>query len=421
MLRALDLAEAIEARDLTPRNLAQLTLEAITEREGDIHAFAHFEPNRFVLEAARHAGQGALFGLPVGVKDIIDTAAFPTEYGFAGFVGHRPMLDAAIVARLADCGGIVQGKTSTTPFAFLDPSFTRNPHDLACTPGGSSAGSAAGVAAGFFPLAIGTQTGGSTIRPASYCGVAAIKPSFRLLPLTGVKQTSWSLDTMGLFAARAADLAFFLEALCGRPMLDRLGAFDAPRIGVFRQAYAGAPDDEAEAALQRAIRSLESGGARLIDKPEIPAITRAAQEAFALIYDHEMAVCLRPDEQRFGATMPPALQALFARDRTRPIEAYDDARRLARAARLAAKELFEGVDAILTFSAGSAAPRDLSTTGDGGFNRMMTLIGAPAVNVPGLVNDQGLPIGVQIVAPFGKDAEALAIADFAERAIKRRA
>jgi Asp-tRNA(Asn)/Glu-tRNA(Gln) amidotransferase A subunit family amidase len=419
MLRALDLAEAIENGDMTPRTLAHLCLEQIEAHEDDIHAFAHFDADRYVIEAQQQSQRrDGLYGLPVGLKDIIDTADRPTEYGFSGFKGHQPRLDAAIVATLRERGGVVGGKTVTTPFAFLDPPVTRNPHDLDHTPGGSSSGSAAAVAAGFLPLALGSQTGGSVIRPASYCGVAAIKPSFRLLPLTGVKQTSWSLDTLGLFGARARDLAFALEAFCGRPMLDAIGSVDSPRIGLFRQNYAGTPDKDAEAAIKQARIAFEQAGARVIDRPEIEALTAAA-EVFSIIYEHELSICLKPDAQAFGSSLPSILRETLDRGSSQPIEDYDRARKLARAGRMAAKSLFADVDAVLTFSAGSAAPRDLSTTGNGAFNRMITLIGCPAVNVPAFVNADGMPVGVQILAPFGQDANALAIADFLEQALAR--
>ncbi len=420
MLRALDLAEAIEAGDLSPSTVAAMAIEAMEAREKEIGAFAHFDPERFEIDAARAGVGSGLYGLPIGLKDIIDTADMPTAYGFAGFKGHQPRLDAAIVARIRELGGVIQGKTVTTPFAFLDPSATRNPHGADHTPGGSSSGSAAAVAAGFTPVALGSQTGGSIIRPASYCGVAAIKPSFRLLPLTGVKQTSWSLDTLGLFAGRALDCAFVLEALSGRPMLDAIRDDVSPRIGVFRQTYAGAPDADAEAALDAARKALERGGARLIDLPEHPHLSEAAR-IFSVIYGHELSVCLKPDAQAFGKTLPPQLQDAMGRARDLSIADYDAARRIARRCRLAAKELFDGLDAIITFSAGSAAPKDLATTGDGRYNRMFTLIGCPAVNVPALRNADGMPLGVQVLAPFGRDAEALAVAVMLEKILERNA
>ncbi len=258
MLKALDLAEAVEAGDLTPTTIAAMANEAIATREAEVRAFTHFDRTAFEISASRVNADAGLYGLPIAVKDIIDTRGMPTEYGFFGLRRHTPTLDAAIVARIRELGGVVQGKTVTTPFAYLDPSPTANPHSPLHTPGGSSSGSAAAVAAGMTPIALGSQTGGSIIRPASYCGVAAIKPSFRLLPLTGVKQTSWTLDTLGPFCRAVVDCAFALEALSGRPMLERIGDGRGARIGVFRQAYAGTPDADAEAALIHAIRHLNA-------------------------------------------------------------------------------------------------------------------------------------------------------------------
>ncbi len=268
----------------------------------------------------------------------------PTGYGFAGFGRRKPFLDAAIVTRLKAIGGVIAGKTVTTPFAFLDPPPTAHPLSAAHTPGGSSSGSAAAVAAGMLPIALGSQTGGSIIRPASYCGVAAIKPSFRLLPLTGVKQTSWSLDTLGLFAARVVDCAFALEAISGRPMLETIGTLDVPRFGLLRQSWAGTPAPEAEAAIDRARRALEAAGAKVAEATEPEAIILGAA-AGSQIYDYELAVCLAPDRQRFGARLPPKLAAALARGAGIEPAAYDSARRIARRARLAAKELFDGFDA----------------------------------------------------------------------------
>ncbi len=219
MLSALGLARAIEAGELTPAQAVDLCADAIAKREGEVGAFVTLD-----LEAARKAAQTPglkdkpLRGLPVALKDIFDTADMPTEYGSPIYAGHRPKADASLVALIRRAGGTLIGKTVTTEFAHLDPGKTRNPRNLAHTPGGSSSGSAAGVAAGFFPIATGTQTGGSVIRPASFCGVTGFKPSYRLLPTVGMKCVSWHLDTAGLFAASVADVAFAAAAISDRDL-----------------------------------------------------------------------------------------------------------------------------------------------------------------------------------------------------------
>src|SRR5277367_5343240 len=209
MLSALDLARRIEAGELAPRAAVELCAEAIAVRENDIGAFVALD-----LDAARRAAAAPglaslpLRGLPVAFKDIFDTADLPTQYGSPIYAGYRPRADATAVVMAREAGGVVIGKTVTTEFASLVPSVARNPHHPAHTPGGSSAGSAAAVAAGMVPIAFGTQTAGSVIRPAAFCGVAGFKPSYRLIPTVGMKCLAWHLDTVGLYAAGVADVAF---------------------------------------------------------------------------------------------------------------------------------------------------------------------------------------------------------------------
>jgi Asp-tRNA(Asn)/Glu-tRNA(Gln) amidotransferase A subunit family amidase len=218
MLSALDLAHQIETGELSPAAVLERCAEAISAREAEIGAFAALDLERArQLAEARGTELSAqpLRGLAVGVKDIFDTAELPTSYGSAIYAGHRPKADAAVVSMVRRAGGIVLGKTVTAEFAHLDPGKTRNPRKPAHTPGGSSSGSAAAVAAGMLPIAIGTQTGGSVIRPASFCGVTGFKPSFATIPTVGAKTFAWHLDTVGLFAAGVADVAFSAEAITG--------------------------------------------------------------------------------------------------------------------------------------------------------------------------------------------------------------
>ena len=208
MLSALDLARRIAAGELTPARVLDLCAQAIAAREPEIGAFATLDLPRAQQQAETPGlAQRPLAGLPVGIKDIYDTADMPTAYGTPIYAGHRPASDAAMVMLVRRAGGVIAGKTVTAAFASREDAPTRNPRDLARTPGGSSSGSAAAVAAGMLPLALGTQTGGSTIRPAAYCGIAGYKPSFKLFPTVGMKCFSWSLDTVGLFAAGVADVA----------------------------------------------------------------------------------------------------------------------------------------------------------------------------------------------------------------------
>ncbi|MDE2065405.1 MAG: amidase, partial [Bradyrhizobium sp.] len=235
MISLADQKRRIEQGALTPEAALAESLAAIDKHEADIKAFVCRSNN------PKAQAQGPLAGIAVGIKDIIDTADLPTEMGAAIYKGHQPRADAPIVMLLKQAGATVVGKTTTTAFAANDPTPTLNPRNPGHTPGGSSSGSAAAVGAGMLPLAVGTQTGGSVIRPASFCGVAAIKPSYRLLPPVGVKCFSWTLDTVGLFAAGVEDVAIALSAITGRGELNA-GEMTSPRIGVVTQDFAGAPE-----------------------------------------------------------------------------------------------------------------------------------------------------------------------------------
>ncbi|MCC8943326.1 amidase, partial [Bradyrhizobium sp. Arg68] len=236
MISLTDLRERIEQGAVSPDAAIAQSLAAIRAQDKAIGAFVHYD------EGARAQTAGSLRGIAVGIKDNIDTADFPTEMGSQIYRGHRPRGDAPVVMALKRAGATIVGKTTTTAFAANDPTATLNPHNQGHTPGGSSSGSAAAVGGGMIPLALGTQTGGSVIRPASFCGTAAIKPSYRLLPTIGVKCFSWSLDTVGLFAASVRDVAAGLAAMTNRPELLLPASVVAPRIGVVTQAFAGAPE-----------------------------------------------------------------------------------------------------------------------------------------------------------------------------------
>lgn len=415
MLSALDLAARIDAGSLTPRGAVSLCSAAITARDSTVKAFVQLD-----LEGAHHhaaTATGALRGVPVGVKDIIDTSDMPTEMGSPIYAGWRPKADAPVVSMLKEAGAPVLGKTATTAFAFLDPPATRNPHDPAHSPGGSSSGSAACVAAGMAPLAIGTQTGGSVIRPASYCGVAAIKPSFRLLPTVGVKCFSWALDTVGLFGASVADVAFGLAGLTGRKGLRVDGrAPAAPRIGVVRQPFAGTPATDCEAALVSAARAAEQAGAQ-VREIVLPEAFAKAYDAHGVIQEFEVRHALAWEWTHHRDALGPHLRKLLEGAQAITPEAYDEARRMAKRGRLAAKAIFADIDVLLAVSAPGIAPLFEEGTGVSNYNRLWTLLGVPCVNVPGLTGSKGLPVGVQVIGPFGQDGTVLEAAAFVERAI----
>ena len=416
MLSALDLARRIESGDLAPADAVDLCAQAIERREGEIQAFAALDVAgaRQQAEAAGLANR-PLRGLPVGVKDIFDTVDFPTEFGTPIYAGNRPRADAALVALIRRAGGIVLGKTVTTELAFLNPSKTHNPHDPSRSPGGSSSGSAAGVAAGMLPIAVGSQTGGSVIRPAAYCGVTGFKPSYRLLPTPGLKHFAVYLDTAGLFAAGVADVAFAAAAITGRDLRVDRAASEAPRIAIARTNVWDQASADMQSALDAAAKAAEKAGARIIE-PAWPAFLTDAFHAHAVIQDYEAFRTLAFEYDRHRDRLSPVLRDMLDKAAAVTADDYDAARRTTKRARQALADHMGDIDALLTPSAPSAAPPP-DTTGPAIFNRVWTLMGTPCVNVTGLKDARGLPLGVQIVGRFGRDREALLTAQFLEKAI----
>jgi Asp-tRNA(Asn)/Glu-tRNA(Gln) amidotransferase A subunit family amidase len=421
MLSALDLARRIEAGELSPAQLIEQCAEAIMGREAEIGAFVTLDP-----DGARKAEREApakdkpLRGLPVALKDIFDTADMPTEFGSPVYAGHRPKADAALVAMIKRAGGLLLGKTVTTEFAHQDPGKTRNPRNPDHTPGGSSSGSAAAVAAGFVPVATGSQTGGSVIRPASYCGVAGFKPSFRLLPTVGMKCVSWHLDTAGLFAAGVSDVAFAAAAISGRDLrVDGRGPA-TPRIAVLRAHPWPAPSAEMAAALDISARAAAAALGRVKDV-HLPPVVAAAFRAHGIIHGYEAARALASEYDRHRDRIGNGVRELIERGGEITADAYDDARRTASHARRALADLMSDFDVILSPSAPGAAPLGLKSTGSSTFNRLWTLLGVPCVNVPGLADPSGLPLGMQVIGRFGADRQALEAALFVETALARRA
>ncbi len=413
MISLAKLQRRISSGELSPDAVLAQSLDVIEAQEKTIGAFACRAEN------PRAQDQGPLRGIAVGIKDIIDTCDLPTEMGSVIYRGWRPRADAPVVMMLKQAGATIVGKTTTTAFAANDPTATLNPRNHGHTPGGSSSGSAAAVAAGMIPLALGTQTGGSVIRPASFCGVAAIKPSYRLLPTVGVKCFSWTLDTVGLYAAGVEDLALALSAMTERPELALDAAVRAPRIGVVTQDFAGAAENESAEALRIAAQAAERAGA-LVRTLALPDIAGEAWRIQTTIQHFEAHRSFAWEYRENTDAMPKLLRARL--DQTKDITpaAYDEACAIALRARAALAETFEQVDVLLTFSAPGAAPKGLASTGDARFNRLWTLMGVPCVNVPAHVADGGLPVGVQVIAPFGADAHALAAARFVEAALTRR-
>lgn len=416
LLTAAEASRRIARGTLTAEKLVEDCLARIRGREGTIHAWAHIDPAAAIAaarEADRSPRLSALHGLPVGVKDICDTADMPTTYGSAIFTGHRPKQDAACVKRLRDLGAIVLGKTVTTEFAYFTPGPTANPHDPTRTPGGSSSGSAAAVADFMVPLAYGSQTAGSVIRPAAYCGVVGFKGTHGWFPLDGVVPLAPELDTLGFFARKAEDAVLFRAALMGET--DVAVAPAAPRIAVIRTQLWDQAEKPAQDALERAAATLAAKGARLRD--------------VALPFD---AVAFNADQITvMAAAAAEALAAIYARDKDRMKrirELIEQGQKIAPAVREAARAraataraqiaaLFADFDAILTPAAPGEAPAGLERTGDPVFNRTWTWLGTPCVSLPFGSGPHGMPLAIQFVGPHRSGAVLLALARWAEGAL----
>ena len=400
----MSLRALVAARDsgkATPELMVALCRDAIAAREAEIGAFSALAENPVV------ATHGPLAGIAIGVKDIFDTFDLPTAYGSRAYQGHQPLTDAALVALARRRGATIIGKTETTEFAFFEPCRTVNPHNHAHTPGGSSSGSAAAIAAGMLAAAFGTQTGGSVIRPASFCGIAGYKPGYRLLPTTGMKHFSPLLDTSGLFAAGVGDVALFAELLTGRPLAGPASEAEDLPIGLYRCDQWESADTEMRAAVERMADLAANAGHPVVEVHE-PEELALARKAHATIQDYEAGLSVGPDLERFRPLLSARLIETVERGLSIAPETYDEARRTAKRARLASRAVFDAAPILLTPSAPGPAPEGLASTGDPRFNKLWTLLGVPALSIPGLRAQNGLPLGVQIVTRFGADRLLLA-------------
>ena len=413
MLSARAIAAEIADGRLKAREAVQWGEQATDQHDDVLRVYAH-RPDKLVL------GKGPLSGIAVGVKDVFDTHDMPTGYGSRIYPEHQPAADAALVNMLKRSGASIAGKTVTTEFAWFTPGATRNPHNPAFTPGGSSSGSAAGVAAGFFPAAIGTQTGGSIIRPAAFCGVSGYKPSYRLFPTVGLKQFSWLLDTVGFFAASAADTAF-VAAACSRRDLKVNETDDTPpRFGNYKSTVDHLLSDDMIAALKRVSKQARANGASVMPIRG-PKSIEAARAAHAPIQGYEARLALGDELSRHSGKLSKKLREYLRDCDAITVESYDDARRTANRARKASRGLFDKCDVLLLPSAPGTAPRTLKSTGNSIFNQLWTLMGLPCVNVNVGRDANNLPIGLQVIAPFGEDQRALQAAHWLEQMIIRQA
>ena len=425
-LTATEAAAKIADSTVSSEEVTSACLDRIAATEDAVGAFVHLD-SEYALAQARECDEwrrsgrpiGPLHGVPVGIKDIIDTADYPTECGSAVLSGRRPRTDATVVSRLRAAGAVIIGKTVTTEFAYFHPGKTRNPRDLARTPGGSSSGSAAAVAAGMVPLAIGSQTNGSIIRPASFCGVFGMKASHGLVSRAGVLPLSRSLDHVGPFARSIDDIALALDVIAGydaedpdtRPMAARnFRQIAAEDFGLPpRLAFVKTPVwDKADADTRDAFEELAQEFGETCFTYDLPDRFASAWDAQRTIMAVEMAHNLGSVADRGGDKISDKFRALMAEGRQYSATQYLAAVAEARTLRASLEELFQQeCVAIITPSARGAAPKDLSVTGDPAFCSLWSLTGLPSLNLPLLTGEDDMPVGVQLVGPAGDDARLL--------------
>jgi len=413
---AATLAEQMRRGERSCRALVERCLERIAEREPAVGAWAWIDAQgarataRARDDTPCEQRTGVLYGVPIGIKDVLDTAEMPTEYGTPIYAGHRPAWDAACVAALKSAGAIILGKTVTTELAALHPARTANPLRTGYSPGGSSAGSAAAVAEGMVPIALGTQTAGSVLRPASYCGVVGYKPTFGTINRAGLKPFSEFTDTIGVLARTVDDAALSVAGMTGRSALQAIGPAPArPRLALCRTPEHAHATADAERALDEAARRLAEAGAE-VEACELPPSCHALSTA-------ALTVMRAEGRAAFAHELRVAPEQLSATLRERVLggppvdwDAYDAACNTALQARLELQQtLFERYDAVLTFSAPGEAPAELTTTGNPVFNHLWTFLH--------LLGGAGMPVGVQLVGAHRRDAGLLAIADWAQRVL----
>lgn len=418
-LTALEIVAAVSSGATTCEAVARACLERIAARESEVGAWQFLKPAGVIEEARavdRTGRRGVLRGVPFGVKDIIDSYDMPSEYGSVIYAGHQPKADASCVALGRKAGGILMGKTVTTEFANRHPGKTRNPINLACTPGGSSSGSAAAVADRMVPVAIGTQTTGSVIKPASFCGVYALKPTYGELSCAGVKQSAGSLDTLGLFARSIEDIALFRDALLGielRPLIPHDGS--ALRIGFCRTPYWNDVDRPTQKMLEDAAGHLSRGGAHVRDlvlPDEFDQVREIQKIISAFEFSQNYTWEIEHHWENISSTLRNGRLKI---GRSCDFEQYRDARRSAERCRRLLEEIFVDFDFLLTPSVSGEAPRGLEETGNSALCAIWTTMHVPAVTIPAFTGPSGLPVGAQLIGARENDRSLLAFAMWAYR------
>ncbi len=414
-----ELARALASGGTTVESIAVAHLDRIEAAEPTVRAWAHLDPAQVrararELDEVPPAARGELHGIPLGVKDIFDTHDMPTRHGSPIYRDHRPPTDAASVAIARRHGALVFGKLVTTEFAAWPPGPTTNPHDVTRTPGGSSSGPAAAVAAGMVPVAFATQTTGSIVRPAAFCGVVGYKPTHGMLPCVGVKAISESFDTIGVMAGTVEDAAFVTGALAGRGLALR-PPLTPPRLAICLTHEWAAAAAETVALFEVLPERLASAGSRPV-AVTLPSSFAGLVDAQNRVWTFEIARCLADEHRRFREMIREPLRGMLDEGAAMSLQVVEESRDLVRACQAELGDVFGDIDVLIAPSAPGEAP-ELATTGDPIFNRGWSALGTPVVNVPAGTGPLGLPLGVQIVGMPGHDARTLACAAWVEAAL----
>ncbi len=415
-LTCVEAASGIASGNITSEALVESCLERIFSRESQIKAWEYLDPEKALKEARildRSPRKGLLHGVPVGIKDIIDTCDMPTSYGSKIYAGYRSKWDAACVAMLREAGAVILGKTVTTELALFTPGKTVNPHNPAHTPGGSSSGSAAAVADMMVPIALGTQTAGSTIRPASYCGVLGYKPTYGQFPVAGIKIFSQTLDTLGIFSRSIEDLALLRAVFVGSPAsLKELE--NAPSIGFCRTPQWPYATSATSEALENTCKQMEKAGAK-VSEFELPGIFTDLAAAQEIIQLFEGRRCYSYELTQHRDQLSKKFLEIFLPEKEKTYNEYIKALDLAAKCRAQLDALFKSYDILLVPSTPGEAPYGLESTGNPIFSRMWTLLHTPCITLPGYSGPNGLPVGVQVIGATGKDDKLLSAAAWIQR------
>jgi aspartyl-tRNA(Asn)/glutamyl-tRNA(Gln) amidotransferase subunit A len=438
-MTAAEIARRVRAGSLSPVDVTEACLKRIDEREPGVLAWVSVD-RAGALEAARSlesearkgSFRGPLHGVPVGIKDIIAVAGMVTTNGSGEIAHERPEKDATCVAKLRAAGAVILGKTATTQFASGDPAPTRNPWNPEHTPGGSSSGSAAGVASGMMPLALGTQTGGSVLRPAAYCGIVGLKPTHGRISTAGVTPLAWSLDHLGIFARSIEDAALALGVLAGQDEADLLSAAEptadyaaaardgrAPRLGIPKELFEDRIGDELRAHLDGVAATFRQEGAT-VEEVSLPDLADAIRSAHALVMRVEAAAYHRERFTSHPDAYRPFIHAIVEEGLSIPGFEYARARNLQREFRRDMTKALAGFDAFLMPVAPTAAPRGLSSTGDPVFCVPGSFSGLPAIAVPSGMSRDGLPLSVQLLTGPFSEGKLLATASWCEKKLQFR-